>query len=90
MIDEKPNASDRLMRRSEAAKYVTESYGFPCSPKTFAKIACVSSDGPPFYKAGRFPLYPKSGLDAWAKSKLGQLRRSTSDRADATTSPQAA
>jgi hypothetical protein len=34
---------DRLLRRTEAAKYVTETYGFPCSPKTLAKLACVSS-----------------------------------------------
>ena len=38
----------RLLRRTEAAEYVTETYGIPCSPKTLAKLACVSSDGPPF------------------------------------------
>jgi hypothetical protein len=70
---------ERLLRRSEAAKYVTETYGFPCSPKTLAKIACVSSDGPPFRLAGRFPLYPTSGLDAWAQAKIGPLVRSTSE-----------
>jgi hypothetical protein len=70
---------ERLLRRSEAAKYLTETYGFPCSPKTLAKIACVSSDGPPFRHAGRFPLYPISGLDAWAQAKIGPLVRSTSE-----------
>ncbi len=35
---------DRLLRRTEAAKYVTETYGFPCSPKTLAKLACVGLD----------------------------------------------
>jgi hypothetical protein len=70
---------DRLLRRTEAAKYVTETYGLPCSPKTLAKIACVSSDGPPFRKAGRFPLYPTSGLDAWAQNKIGPLVRSTAE-----------
>ena len=64
---------DRLLRRSEAAKYVTDKYGIPCSPKTLAKLACVSSEGPPFRFAGRFPLYPVSGLDAWAQSKIGPL-----------------
>ena len=72
------DANDRLLRRSEAAKYVVETYNVPCSPKTLAKLACVSSDGPPFRRAGRFPLYPVSGLDAWAKSKIGPLVRSTS------------
>jgi hypothetical protein len=75
---ETTNAS-RLLRRTEAAAYVTETYGIPCSPKTLAKLACVSSDGPPFRLAGRFPLYPTSGLDAWAKSKIGPLVRSTSE-----------
>jgi hypothetical protein len=69
----------RLLRRTEAATYVTETYGIPCSPKTLAKLACVTSDGPPFRLAGRFPLYPTSGLDAWARSKIGPLVRSTAE-----------
>ena len=72
---------DRLLRRTEAAEYVTETYGIPCSPKTLAKLACISSDGPPFRMAGRIPLYPKPDLDAWAQSKIGPLVRSTSERA---------
>jgi hypothetical protein len=77
----KPEAAklERLLRRTEAAQYITQNYGIPCSPKTLAKIACVSSDGPPFRLAGRFPLYPTSGLDAWAQSKIGPLVRSTSE-----------
>jgi hypothetical protein len=70
---------DRLLRRTDAAKYVADTYGIPCSPKTLAKIACVSSDGPPFRLAGRTPLYPTSGLDEWAQNKLGPLVRSTSE-----------
>jgi hypothetical protein len=71
--------SERLLRREQAAKYVVETYNVPCSPKTLAKLACVSSEGPPFRLAGRFPLYPVSGLDAWAQSKIGPLVRSTSE-----------
>jgi hypothetical protein len=70
---------ERLLRRTEAAKYVTDSYGFPCSPRTLAKLACVSSQGPPFRLAGRTPLYPTSGLDEWAQGKIGPLVRSTSE-----------
>jgi hypothetical protein len=70
---------DRLLRRTEAAQYVQETYGIPCSPKTLAKLACVSSDGPPFRMAGRTPLYPIRTLDAWAQSKIGPLVRSTSE-----------
>src|SRR4051794_37218725 len=36
---------ERLLRRAQAAKYVVETYNVPCSPKTLAKLACVSSDG---------------------------------------------
>jgi hypothetical protein len=79
---ESPN-SERLLRRVEAAKYVVERYNLPCSPKTLAKIACISSEGPPFRKAGRFPLYPISGLDAWAQRKIGPLVRSTSEASTA-------
>lgn len=70
---------DRLLRRTDAAKYVNDTYGIPCSPKTLAKIACVSSEGPPFRLAGRVPLYPTSGLDEWAQGKIGPLVRSTSE-----------
>jgi hypothetical protein len=70
---------ERLLRRTDAAKYVTDTYSIPCSPKTLAKLACISSEGPPFRLAGRFPLYPKSGLDAWAQNKIGPLVRSTSE-----------
>ncbi len=72
-------ATERHLRRAEAAKYVVETYNVPCSPKTLAKLACVSSNGPPFRLAGRFPLYPTSGLDAWALAKIGPLVRSTSE-----------
>jgi hypothetical protein len=70
---------DRLLRRSEAARYVVENYGIPCAARTLAKLACVSSEGPPFRLAGRFPLYPTSGLDSWAEAKIGPLVRSTSE-----------
>jgi hypothetical protein len=79
MSADPPKKSDRLLRRVQAAKYVVETYNVPCSPKTLAKLACVSSEGPPFRLAGRFPLYPVSGLDAWAQKKIGPLVRSTSE-----------
>ena len=65
-------APERHLRRKDAAKYVVETYNVPCSPKTLAKLACVSSNGPPFRLAGRFPLYPIIGsrclgaLQNWA------------------------
>ena len=53
---------ERLLRRSEAARYITEVHNIPCSWRTLAKIACTSSDGPPFRLAGRWPLYSTSIL----------------------------
>ena len=72
-------STEGYLRRKEAARYVVETYNVPCSPRTLAKLACISSEGPPFRKAGRFPLYPISGLDAWALAKFGPLVRSTSE-----------
>jgi hypothetical protein len=72
-------APERHLRRKEAAQYVVDTHNVPCSPKTLAKLACISSNGPPFRLAGRFPLYPTSGLDAWARAKIGPLVRSTSE-----------
>jgi hypothetical protein len=71
--------TERYLRRKDAAKYLVETHNVACSKQTLAKLACVNSDGPPFRLAGRFPLYPVSGLDAWARSKIGPLVRSTSE-----------
>jgi len=78
----------RMLRRSEAAKHVTETSGMPLSPKTLAKYAVVGG-GPPFRKVGRIPLYDPPDLDAWVCSKLTHLVSSTSELADVDrTSPQ--
>jgi hypothetical protein len=78
-MTEPSNPPERHLRRAEAAKYVVETHNVPCSPKTLAKLACISSSGPPFRLAGRFPLYPVSGLDAWARATIGPLVHSTSE-----------
>jgi hypothetical protein len=70
---------ERLFRRDAAARYVTETYGYPCAATTLAKLACVSRDGPPFYKVGRWPMYPRSGLDEWVAGRLGPLVRNNSE-----------
>ena len=53
--DRKP---DRLLRRAEAARYVVETYNVPCSPKTLAKLACVSSEGPSVPIGRALPALP--------------------------------
>jgi hypothetical protein len=69
------------MRRADAARYVRETHGIPCSPATLAKYATIGG-GPPFRKAGKFPIYSRDDLDAWAKARLGKLVHSTSELGD--------
>lgn len=69
--------SRRYFRRAEAAHYVRETWGMPCSSKWLAKLAVVGG-GPIYRKAGRFPLYTAGDLDQWSESRLGTARRSTS------------
>jgi hypothetical protein len=70
----------RLLRRSEAANYVQNRWGYPLSPKTLAKLAVVGG-GPKFRKASRFPLYEVVWLDEWVRSKLSLPVSSTSELA---------
>lgn len=67
------------LRRQVAARYLTTVHGIPIQPTTLAKWFCVRTDGPPAFKSGRVPLYPRAELDAWAARRLGRLRSSTSD-----------
>lgn len=66
-----------LLRRIEAARHIREKWGYPCSPKTLAKYAVIGG-GPPFRKAGRYPLYDTRDLDAWMTDKLSDPIPSTS------------
>jgi hypothetical protein len=75
-----PSKPIRLLRRKEAAQYVQKTWGVPLSPGTLAKLVVVGG-GPLYRKAGRFPLYQVEDLDAWAASRLGPKRRSSSDEA---------
>jgi len=81
MFTLQPNVTCRkpLLRRTQAAQYVVENYGFPLAAKTLAKMA-VTGGGPPFRRAGRFPLYDTDDLDAWAARKIGPLQASSSQR----------
>jgi hypothetical protein len=68
---------NRFLRRVDAAAYVSNRYGFPCSRQWLAKLAVIGG-GPTFRKAGRFPIYKPSDLDAWAQSRIGPAQSSTS------------
>jgi hypothetical protein len=67
-----------FLRRSDAATYITEQYGFPCSRQWLAKLAVIGG-GPEFRKAGRYPIYEPSELDRWAEARIGPRQRSTSE-----------
>jgi hypothetical protein len=68
-----------MLRRTAASRYLKEMHGIPVEPATLAKWFSQRSDGPPAHRAGRVPLYPRDGLDAWAMRRLGPLCSSTSD-----------
>ena len=50
-----------ISRRSDAAAYINQRYGFPCSP------------GPVFRKGGRYLVYEPSLLDRWARDHRSDL-----------------
>ena len=67
----------RYRRRADAARYVRETWGLPCSPAWLAKLAVVGG-GPVFRKAGRFPIYTDADLDSWAEGRISKPRSTTS------------
>lgn len=68
----------RMLRRKQAARYLSEKRGLPVAAQTLAKLAVIGG-GPSYRKFGRFPIYSIADLDVWADGKLGPLQRSTSD-----------
>jgi hypothetical protein len=76
-----PNHVANYLRRADAARYIREAHAIPCAPTTLAKYA-VLGGGPAFRKAGKFPIYSRDDLDAWASQRLSALVRSTSELVD--------
>jgi hypothetical protein len=76
-----PASENRFLRRADAAAYVCQTYGFPCSRQWLAKLAVIGG-GPIFRKAGRFPIYKRTDLDQWAQARIGPARASTADLAN--------
>ena len=66
------------LRRRDAARYITETFGMPCSPNWLAKLAVVGG-GPLYRKADRYPLYDPDDLDAWVRGRLSAPRRTTTE-----------
>lgn len=64
-------------RRKDAAAYLRNVKGVPCTQGWLAKLA-VTGDGPPFRYYGRFPIYDNSDLDAFVESRMSKKVHSTS------------
>jgi hypothetical protein len=77
-ISSQPMALPNFLRRADAARYIRKVYAIPCVATTLAKYACKGG-GPAFRKAGKFPVYSRDDLDAWAKERLGTRISSTSE-----------
>lgn len=75
-----PTKNTKRYRRIDASEYLKATWGLSYVPNTLAKLATLGG-GPPMEYAGRIPLYPQDGLDAWARSKISPRVNSTSERA---------
>jgi hypothetical protein len=78
-LEHSPAKGARRLRRAEASTYLKETWGLSYGPRTLAALASVGG-GPPMEYAGRIPLYPEDGLDAWALAKIEPRVNSTSER----------
>lgn len=64
-------------RRHKAAEYLLDRYG-AYTTETLAKLASVGG-GPRFRKIGRFPVYTRDDLDAWAHARMSPPVSSTAE-----------
>jgi hypothetical protein len=72
-----------LMSRKDAAAYVRQRWGRPCTSPMLAKAA-VRGDGPAFRKIGtRWVVYAKADLDRWVLSAMSEPVYSTAEAAKA-------
>ena len=77
MIEE--NQTQNFLRRTDAARYVENSHGVPCAPRTLAKLATLGG-GPQIHYFGKTPLYRPSDLDAWVAERISGPVASTAER----------
>jgi hypothetical protein len=72
-----PDDPGTLLRRKTTAAALTEA-GYPTAPSTLASMA-TRGGGPPYRLYGRVPLYTWGEALAWARARLSQPIRSTSE-----------
>jgi hypothetical protein len=64
----------RLLRRSEAARHISDRWGIPVAPKTLAELPVIGG-GPKFGKADRIPLYDPNDLNDGRALATGLVKR---------------
>jgi hypothetical protein len=65
-----PQSFPLNMHSAEAARYIREAYGIPCTNMTLFKYECLGG-GPAFRKV-KFTIYSRDDLDTWARSRLSE------------------
>ena len=68
----------KLLNRRDASHYLLTHHGIRAKPATLAKYASMGG-GPPFRRAGRFPVYDIEDLDHWASMRVSPLVHATSE-----------
>ena len=58
------------MYSAEAAQYIREVYGIPCTNMTLFRYELLGG-GPAFRKV-KFAIYSRDDLDTWARSRLSK------------------
>jgi hypothetical protein len=70
-------------RRDAASAYLAAHWGLSYTAPTLANMARKGT-GPIYRLRGRYTYYTKEDLDAWARPRIGSLKRKASDgRAEA-------
>jgi hypothetical protein len=66
------------VRAEGASHYLKARWGIDIKASTLGKLRCIGG-GPAFRRAGRWPIYDVSDLDAWAQARLSEKVKSTSE-----------
>jgi hypothetical protein len=77
--EDQGGAGRRCLRRNAAASHLRQEYGLPITAQSLAKLA-YTGGGPVFQLLGRYPVYTRENLNAWAESRLSGPLRSTSEK----------
>jgi hypothetical protein len=59
-----------IMHRADAARYIREAHGIPCTTWTLLGYEC--NGGGPAFREAKFPIYSRYDLDTWARSRLSK------------------